>query len=112
MTPLFSDENVPFPLVEALRQLSYDILTTLAAGLANKQTPDSDILSYATQVGRAVLTNNRWDFHALHGTTPRHGGIVTFTDDSDIPGLAQRIDAAIVAAEPLAGKLVKVVRAP
>lgn len=110
MALLFSDENVPFPLVKALRGLGYDVLTALEAGTANQSLPDPDTLAHAIGLGRAVLTNNRRHYHRLHTQIPAHAGIVTFTYDPDIQALAQRIHTAIAAAGPLAGKLIKVIR--
>jgi Domain of unknown function (DUF5615) len=112
MAPLFADENVPLPLTNALRALAHDVQTAFEAGLANQGIPDSQMLAKAIGLARAVVTNNRRHFHHLHTTTANHLGIVTFTDDRDIPALAARIHAAIVAAEPLAGKLIKIVRPP
>ena len=112
MTPLFADENVPFPLVVALRDLGHDVLTALEAGRANQRIPDPDVLIHATALGRAVLTNNSWDFQRLHTKMPAHAGIVAFTEEPNTSALAARIDSAIRAHEPLAGKLIKVTRPP
>lgn len=109
MARLYVDENVPCPLVVLLRDLGHDLLTALVDGRANQKIPDPDVLSRATDLGRAVLTNNRDEFHALHARRPDHGGIVTFTRDPDYEALAGRIDAA-VAAGPLAGRLIRIVR--
>src|SRR5947209_1560719 len=98
MALIFADENVPFPLVEALRDRGHDVLTALEAGRANQAISDAEVLAHATSVGRAVLTNNRRDFHRLHRTAPGHAGIITFTDDPDTAALAERVDRVIVAA--------------
>lgn len=108
MAAFYADENVPAPLLEALRALGHDVLTAHDDGRANQQIPDSDVLTRATELSRAVLTNNRDDFHKLHRAGANHAGIVTFTNDSDRAALAARIDAA--AASPVAGQLVKAVR--
>ena len=109
MASFYADENVPFPLVDALRALGHDILTALADGRANQGIGDPDVLDRATALGLAVLTNNRLHFHRLHRHQPTHAGIVTFTDD-DFQPLAERIDAAVTAVPTLAGRLVRVVR--
>ncbi len=108
MTPLFADENVPQPLTDALRAFGHDVQTALEAKRANQGIPDPEVLVFAIGVGKAVLTNNRRDYHRLHKTAPGHMGIVTFTDDRDIPALSARIHQAICAAEPLPGKLIKI----
>jgi hypothetical protein len=87
-------------------------LTAHEAGRANQAIPDSEVLAHAITLGRAVLTNNRRDYHRLHTTCPGHAGIVTYTRDSDIAALALRIHTAIAANEPLAGKLIRIVRPP
>ena|SRR5438874_2052939 len=109
MASLYADENVPLPLVGALRALGHDVLTALDDGRANQGIGDQEVLDRATALGRAVLTNNRKDFHRLHRHRPNHAGIVTFTDD-DFQPLAERIDAAVAPLPALAGRLVKVVR--
>ena len=81
----------------ALRALGHDVLTALEDGRANQGIPDPDVLARACALGRAVLTNNRDDFHRLHKSQPLHAGIITFTDDSDIAALAQRIHRRISA---------------
>jgi hypothetical protein len=107
MANFYADENVPAPLVDALRALGHDVLTAREDGRANQQVPDPDVLARATTLGRAVLTNNRNDFHKLHRADANHAGIVTFTDDSDRAALAGRIDSSSAAA--LAGQLVKII---
>ncbi len=112
MARLFADENVSFDLVDALAARAHDVLTALAAGRANQAIPDPDVLTYATQLSRAVLTNNRQDFHKLHRTFSSHAGIISFTDDPDIDALAERIHEKINEAGDLAGKLLKIYRPP
>ena len=112
MAALFADENVDRGLVNALRALGHDVIAAHDVGRANQQIPDTDQLAYAVSVGRAVLTNNRWDFHRLHRTFPGHAGIITYTRDPDIPALAQRIHDAITATANLTGVLIRIVRPP
>ena len=112
MTPLFADENVRFPLVEAIRALGLVVISAEESGRANQLIPDPEVLAHAISLGRAVLTNNRWDYHRLHKTCPGHAGIVTYTRDPDDSALALRIHKAITDNEPLAGKLVKIIRPP
>ena len=112
MARLFADENVSFDLVDALVALGHDVLTALAAGRANQAISDPDVLAHATLLGRAVLTNDRLDFHKLHRTSPSHAGIISFTDDQDIEALAKRIHLKINEAGGLAGKLLKIYRPP
>jgi hypothetical protein len=108
MALLFADENVRFSVIVALRDRGHDVLSALEAGRANQQIPDLDVLLHATALRRAVLTNNRRHFRKLHKNVPKHDGIVIFTDDDDIPAVADRIHEAISVNEPLAGRLVRI----
>lgn len=110
MADLYADEDFPLPVVERLRDLGHDVLTAGEDGRAGQGASDADVLDRATALGRAVLTHNRDDFRKLHAANPSHAGIVTATRDADVAALAGRIDAAIAANLPLAGKLVRVVR--
>lgn len=109
-TALYANENFPRQVVEGLRRRGYDVLTSAEAGNAGRGVPDEDVLAFATQTGRAVLTLNRRDFFKLHRTTPNHAGIVACTQDADTEGQAGRIHAAIEAAGTLAGCVVRVNR--
>jgi len=110
MALLFADEDFPFPVVERLRQLGHDMLTTLEAGRANQRIGDADQLAFATSLGRAILTRNRRHFIQLHRTSGPHAGIVSVTDDPDFDGQAGRIDAALVGYATLANQHVRVNR--
>ncbi len=110
MARLYADENVALPVVEALRRLGHDALTTQDAGKSGQAIPDEEVLSYAISEGRALLTLNRKHFIRLHHVRPDHAGIIVCTVDPDFTGQAARIHAAIQAQEPLAGKLLRVNR--
>jgi predicted nuclease of predicted toxin-antitoxin system len=110
MARLYADEQYPYPVVELLRALGHDILTVQEAGRANQGIPDSDVLAFASSEKRAVITENRKDFFRLHRIQPLHAGIIACTNDRNWEVLANRINAAITAAEYLEGKLIRVVR--
>ncbi|NMG22980.1 DUF5615 family PIN-like protein [Brasilonema bromeliae] len=110
MARLYADEQFPYEVVEHLRDLGHDVVTVQEAGKANLKIPDDEVLAFASSNERVVLTLNRRDFKRLHRYVPSHAGIIVCTDDVDRSGLAKRINAAILAGEPLAGKLVSVVR--
>lgn len=112
MANLYADENVPYPLVEALRASGHDVITAHEDGRANQGISDPDVLTRATELDRAVLTNNRRDYHRLHTARPDHAGIITFSDDSDTAALAARVDAGIGGAASLHRRLIRVVRPP
>jgi hypothetical protein len=107
---LYTDENFPLPVVELLRALGHDVLTTREAGNANLQIPDEDVLAFAIADGRAVVTRNRRHFIRLHQLQSEHAGIIVCTEDPDFEGVAMRIHQAIATKETLSGQLIRVVR--
>jgi predicted nuclease of predicted toxin-antitoxin system len=110
MARLYADEQYPYPVVEFLPALGYDVLTLQEAGKANQKIPDSDVLAFASSEKRAVITENRKDFLRLHrDLQPDHAGIIACTNDRDWEALANRIHSAITAEESLQGKLIRVV---
>ena len=110
MARLYSNENFPLPVVEELRRLGHDVLTVREAGKANQEIPDDEVMAFATETARAVLTINRKDFIALHRQNTEHAGILACTADLDFIGQAQRIHQVINANETLAGQLIRVYR--
>jgi len=91
MAKLYANENFDFAVVEILRDLHHDILTTLEAGNANQSIPDEEVLAFAHAHGRIVVTFNYQDFKKLHRLNPNHSGIIICTEDKDIGALALRI---------------------
>jgi hypothetical protein len=110
MARLYANENFPLPVVEELRRLGHDVLTTLDIGKANQSIADEAVLAFATQERRAVLTINRRHFIRLHQVESGHCGVIVYTIDADFTGQAGRIDAAIREAGELSGKLLRVNR--
>lgn len=111
MARFYSDENVPLEVVRVLRSLGHDVLTAFEAGQANRNTQDDEVLRFAVEEKRAILTLNRLDFHRLQRLTKgAHEGIVTCTRDPDSPALAHRIHEEAMHAENLTGLLIRVVR--
>jgi hypothetical protein len=112
MARFYANENFPLPVVLALRDLGHDILTTAEAGNANREIPDDEVLRYASETERAVLTLNRRDFIVMHRAIPDHAGIVVCTFDADFAAQAQRVHLAVSAQENLAACLLRVNRGP
>ena len=110
MARLYSNENFPLPAVLELRRLGHDVLTTSEAGQAEQAIPDDEVLAFATERNRAVLTINRKHFIALHRANPDHAGIIVCTLDADFTGQAQRIDAALRDCLEMSGQLLRVNR--
>lgn len=110
MARLYSNENFPQKVVEALRELGHDVLTTHQAGKSNQAVGDDAVLAFATSTSRAVLTINRRDFIHLHRQSSDHAGIIICTQDSDISGQATRIDETIRSQKTITGQLIRVNR--
>lgn len=105
---LYPNENFPRRVVEALRELGHDVLTSFEAGRANQRVPDDEVLEFATTNGRAVLTLIRRHFIKLHRSTGGdHAGIVVCSSDQEIDAFARRIDEAIGETGELARQLVR-----
>lgn len=112
MASLYSNENFPKRVVEELRRLGHDVLTSYEAGRANQKIPDDQVLAFAHEQKRAVLTLNRLDFIRLHRETQgAHSGIIVCTrDDADPNAFAERIHSSITACVSPSGQLIRIVR--
>ncbi|PAW77793.1 MAG: hypothetical protein B9S33_20035 [Pedosphaera sp. Tous-C6FEB] len=108
MARLFADENFPQPVVAALRSLGHDVLTVAEIGRANQGWPDDEVLAYAADHRRVLLTVNRLHFRRLHVLRPAHAGIVACTEDVDFDGLARRVHAALAAAPSASGQFIRI----
>ena len=77
MASFYANENLARQLVEALRELGHDVLTTFEAGNANIAMADSDVLAFAGAANRILITYNRLHFLRLHKQRiSDHSGIV------------------------------------
>jgi hypothetical protein len=110
MARIYANENVALPVVEELRLLGHDVLTTLDAGNAGRAIPDEEVLAYATAEMRIVLTINRRHFLRFHQSQPKHAGIIVCTFDRDFAGQAGRIHSALVGKSSYSGELLRVNR--
>lgn len=110
MARLYSNENFPAPVVEALRALGHDVLTTHEAGKSGLAIPDDEVLEFAISENRAVITLNRKHFVRLHRERPVHCGIIVCTVDADFTGQAVRVDVALQQFSSLGDKLVRINR--
>jgi predicted nuclease of predicted toxin-antitoxin system len=95
MAGLYANENFRRRIVETLRELGHDVLTSFEAGNANQGIPDDEVLDFARSNNRIVLTFSRKDFIKLHYQNPIHSGIIVCTDDRDNIALANRIHEII-----------------
>jgi hypothetical protein len=107
---VIADEDFPRPVAEMLREYGHDSITVGELQLANKETPDSQILATATELGRIVLTHNRQDYIRLHQGGARHSGIIVCRHDADQKRLAQNLDLALGSCGDMTDTLVRVYR--
>ena len=110
MAQLYADENFPQPVVEQLRELGHGVLTTSESGKAGQKIPDEEVLLFAVDNNRILLTLNRKHFIRLHNDHPAHAGIIVCTFDPDFEGQAHRIHSAILDQTDFSGVLVRVNR--
>jgi hypothetical protein len=110
MARLYADENFPLPVVQELRRLGHDVLTTHEAGQSGQAISDDAVLEFARSDHRTVLTINRRHFVRLHSASPEHEGIIVCSYDPDFEGQAVRIHVAIGKQMQLSGQLLRVNR--
>jgi len=111
MLKFYSNENFPIEMVNLLPARGYDVLTSYEAGQANQKIPDDEVLMYATNAGRIVITENRQDFINLHFTTSNHAGIVICKADRDYAGKVQVLhDFFTQDKQPMDNRLLRVMK--
>jgi predicted nuclease of predicted toxin-antitoxin system len=96
MARLYTNENFRKRIVEILRDLGHDVLTSFEAENANLSIPDDKVLDFAHENNRIILTFNRKDFIQLHNQNQTHSGIIVCTEDKENIALAQRIHDEIL----------------
>lgn len=110
MARLYANENFPLPVVEELRRLGHDVLTTLDAGNAGKALPDEAVLSWAATEKRILITLNRKHFIRLHSLNPGHYGIIVCLVDPAFTAQARRIHETLESIESMKGNLIRINR--
>ena len=108
MADLYADEQFPKVVVSKLRDLKHDVLTVQEAG--KRGDSDRQVLEFATEQERAVITINRKDFIRLHKESSNHGGIIACKQDHNWQRLTTNVEQAVIDNEPLKGKLIRVKR--
>ena len=110
MVMFYADEQFPRDVTVCLRLLGYDILTVQEAGKGNQKIPDDEVLAFATNCDRAVLTLNRSDFIQLHRQNANHAGAVAYTENPNFDRLAIKIHEAVSQLDSLKGQLIRIYR--
>ena len=95
MAKFYTNENFSIPVANELRKYGHDVLTCRDAGNAGFGIPDNEVLAFAIQHNRTVVTTNRLDFIRLHRHTDYHPGIIVCTFDPNFVALAERIHRAV-----------------
>jgi uncharacterized protein with PIN domain len=108
MIKLYADENFRQPAVAQLRQLGYDVLTCYEAGQANQGLSDEEVLAFATQQQRAVITYNRKHFIKLHHRLKLHAGIIVCAEDRNDQQLAYRVHRQLITHTSLDNQLIRI----
>jgi hypothetical protein len=108
MAKLYSNENFPLQVVEGLRALGHDVLTSYDSGKANQSIFDADVLAFAAKDGRILVTLNRRHFIGLHRSDSNHAGIVVCSYYPDFAALAKRIHEALIAQPDMRSQLVRI----
>jgi predicted nuclease of predicted toxin-antitoxin system len=107
---LYADEQFPHPAVQRLIAKGFDVLTVQEANKATQKIPDPEVLAFAISQGRAVITQNRRDFIALHNQSQAHAGIVVCTKNLNWDSFAEEIERALAGRTSIAGELIRVNR--
>jgi uncharacterized protein with PIN domain len=110
MIRLYSNENFPLQVVKELRSYGYDVLTIQETGQSGVSLPDEEVLKFAAEEGRALLTLNRKHFIRLHKENSDHAGIIVCSFDPNFIAQAQRIRKEIESQVQLSGQLIRVNR--
>ena len=110
MARLYSNENFPLPVVEELRNLGHDVVTSSESARAGQGIPDDQVLQFAVETSRIVVTFNRLHFIRLHSHYPNHFGIIVCTYDPDFKALAGRIDQELKSKLDFAKQLARINR--
>ena len=95
MARLFRDKPEPDGLACGRSCVGQHVLTSLEAGRANQRVPDEQVLEFARQESRAVLTFNRLHFVRLHKQPAIHHGILVCSEDPNFEALTLRIHRAV-----------------
>jgi len=110
MASFYTNENFLIKVAQSLRQMGHTVLTSHEAGKANQRIPDEEVLAFAAETGRILLTLNRRDFIILHTKSTQHAGIVVCTQNPDLLQQAEQIDKAVTQAGNMEGILIRINR--
>ena len=98
MLRYYLDEHLPY-LAKPLRQRAVDVLTTQEAGRANQGIDDPDQLTYATSLGRVIVTQDE-DYMALSYQQLPHAGIIWLQRKDSIGRYIEFLETTAKVMEP------------
>lgn len=104
---LYANENLRRQLVNELRKLGYDVLTSKDAGQDHQSIPDDEVLRFAHAQSRAVI-NNRKDFRKLHRHGNPHSGLILCQESRDDFDYAQLIDNQLMGVDNISNQLIEI----
>ena len=110
MASFYTNENFPIKVAQYLREMGHDVLTSHEAGKANQRIPDDEVLAFAAETGRILLTLNRRDFIELHNKLNQHAGIIVCTQNPDLLQQAEQIHKAVAESGNMKGVLIRINR--
>ena len=108
MGRVYTNENFPIPSVEELKRLGHDVISVLDSRNAGRSMTDVEVLQFAVESRRVLVTLNRKHFIHLHHARPDHHGIIVCTYNPDFVALAQKIHQILESTSDFKGKLIRV----
>ena len=84
---LYSNENLPLPVVGALQERGHNVLTTRHAGKSNEGIPDDEVLRFCCRKQTSGHHAQPAGLHPPHRLSPNHKGIIVCTNNADFPAL-------------------------
>ena len=83
MLRYYFDEHISAAIAEQLRLRDVDVERAQDVGRAGRKIPDLDQLTYATGMGRVLVSQDR-DFTRLNASQIAHAGIIILQKDLSI----------------------------
>ena len=99
MLRYYFDEHMHPDIAKQLRKRGIDVLTTQAAGRANQKVDDADQLTYATSLGRTLVTEEKREFPTLHQKL-QHAGIIILQRKAGLGKFIEYLEYAARVFEP------------
>jgi len=111
MARFYSNENIANRLVEELRRVGHDVVTSADAGNANAAIPDTEVLAFAVESSRILLTYHRSHFLRLHDQRAfDHAGMVLCRFDPDFVRQAKQIGSAVSVEADMKNRVLRINR--